>query len=485
MSVCRPRASELVLATLIAAWTLVSGRAEAACSTARPTTVGASWAYDASAELASYAPAGGAFRVWYAQTGRHAVADAAATGDAGTPEQVPGSVQLAATIAEEARLYFAESLGFALPAVELPTADCDDASADGLIDIYLVDFAGSADGTVGYDNCGAVLAEIDCSGFVIIENDFRGGGYPDFETALRTVLPHEYFHLVQGSYSRSMDSWWAEGTAQWAADALHPELTDLEGYLPAYFSDVERPLDLPPATAAQPFSYGAAIFPVFLAESFGSSAIRDTFLAQREDLNALTALEQTLSAAGSSLADSFGTFARWNAATGSRADTAAGYQNAPAYPRVELKPFDATRGSVVRGATAGLSAHYYAVAAADSLTLSLEADLRKTQAWVLPLLDGRVALDKARALPAQVFGDAILVVAGLAPAKIDAPYEIAVSEPSASAQPEESEPPSASTERPIATESGCSVPRSASRGHAGVGFLLMLAAASLRRGGRP
>jgi len=78
---------------------------------------------------------------------------------------------------------------------------------------------------------------------------------------------------VQYAYDANMDHWWLEGTAQWATDQLYPELTDMESFFPAFFADIERPLNSPPGGIVAPWLYGSAIWPRFLGEHLGPEVV--------------------------------------------------------------------------------------------------------------------------------------------------------------------------------------------------------------------
>src|SRR5690606_1663792 len=157
---------------------------------------------------------------------------------------------------------------------------------------------------------GAPLA---CSGFMLLENDFASGGYKSFEEAVQVVAPHELFHLVQKAYDAQLDGWWAEATAQWAANHLRPELHDLARFLPTFFDRPEQPLDLSGGGATNAWLYATAIWAVFLGEHHGRRTILDTFEALGTGVSpARAATEAVLEAP---LAQALLAFAGYNAAT--------------------------------------------------------------------------------------------------------------------------------------------------------------------------
>jgi hypothetical protein len=231
---------------------------------------------------------------------------------------------------------------------------------------------------------------------------------------------------VQSAYDANSEPWWQEGTAQWAAKQVYPDLMDLERFLPAYFDAPWRPLNVPPGGVVTNFLYGTAIWPVFLDERYGAPLILNVF--QELDSSSEGVLETTgrvLSAQGGSLAGTFLEFATSNAATAERATPGQGYQNAAAYPAVPLTPFAATPGASLSEVAAGLGAYYYSLTVTEPVELQLEADAERIAAVLLPIAaDGTVDLSAAQTLPATAEQDALLVVAGQSLARTDAPFTV-------------------------------------------------------------
>jgi hypothetical protein len=259
----------------------------------------------------------------------------------------------------------------------------------------------------------------------MVENDFRKGGYADTAEGLRTVVPHELFHLVQDAYDAGVERWWAEGSAQWAAKLVYPELLDLERFLPDYFETPWRPLNQPPNGVITNFLYATAIWPVFLGERFDPALVRgvyDEFAA--DTTSVLGATDSVLQANGSSLAAEFLQFAAYNAATGSRAPAAGGYANAASYPEVPLTPLTGATGDLVSDVGSGLGAFYYSLQTDTPRELSLQADPSRMAALLLPLVDGKLQLADAKPLPARLEGAGVVVVAGQSLSRTDAPFTL-------------------------------------------------------------
>jgi hypothetical protein len=380
------------------------------------------------AEVSSFDSPGGAARIWYALTGPHAPVEA----DSAEPPAV-----VAAAHAADAALAKFEALGFN-PPISDADSPCATNGGDAKVDIYLADFS-AADGQAVSDHClpGTVQR---CSGFVVVENDFARSGYADLTEAMNTVVPHELFHLVQNAYDAGVERWWAEGTAQWAAKQLHPELRDLERFLPTFFRQPWRPLDVPTAGVAADYLYATAIWPVFLSERHGVDFVREVF--EGLAAGAATTLSSTTTLfeqEGTTLGEEFLWFAAYNAATGERAQPGVGYAHAADYPLVALTPLDDQPGSSANEIGSGLGAFYYSLETSEPRTLTLDADVTRVAGLLVPLSSGHAALPAAQLLPAPAAGSAIIVVAGQSAAKTDAPFQLTVREGGAATDPKGSD----------------------------------------------
>jgi hypothetical protein len=407
-------------AALLFAAQLITAKAVSAqaCENRRPTDAGGSngLAYGA-ASVGSLVSSSERVRVFYALSGPHAVSDAKAA--------APAAALAAARAADAALVKFAE-LGYRAILTDADSP-CESNGGDDKIDVYLLHFP-SADGQALSDHCLAGATRR-CSGFVLVENDFAGGGYASVAQGMNTVVPHELFHLVQNAYDADVERWWAEGSAQWAAKQVYPELNDLERFLPAYFSQPWRPLDVPASGVVANFLYATAIWPVFLGERHGPDAVRQVFerLATGEG-NVLASTAQFLDEQGESLGQEFLWFAAYNAATGSRARPGLGYRDAANYPLVALTPFAAESGHRVDDVGSGLGAFYYSVQPSTPQELALESEPARMAAMALPLEGGRIDLGGALPLPAVAEGPQVVVVAGQSVAKTDAPFSLTASD---------------------------------------------------------
>ncbi|HVJ20765.1 MAG TPA: MXAN_6640 family putative metalloprotease [Polyangiaceae bacterium] len=418
------------IAVTVGAISLVARVAAAqSCENHRPTEAeGSAGTSYGSAEVASYDSPSGAARIHYALTGVHAPPSAAADGE------TPDAVIAAATAADDALAKFAE-LGFEAPLGD-EDSPCPDNGGSGAFDVYLVQFS-AADGHTLRDHC---TTDNRCASFVMVENNFGGGGYADTEEGLRTVVPHELFHAVQATYDAGLEPWWAEGSAQWAAKQVYPEIEDLERFLPEYFESPWRPLNVPPGGVVAGFLYATAIWPVFLEQRHGAPLIVSVFDeldSSTEDV--LETTERVLSSQASTLAATFLEFATYNAATGERATPGQGYANAAEYPLVPLTPFEATPGATVSEVGSGLGVYYYSVTVAQPIELRLEADPTRMAAVMLSVApDGTVDPASAQPLPATPEDDVVVVVAGQSLARTDAPFTLRAETPTAAESSAES-----------------------------------------------
>ncbi|HEX2870278.1 MAG TPA: MXAN_6640 family putative metalloprotease [Polyangiaceae bacterium] len=430
------------------------------CESARPTEAsGTTGMTYGNAEVTFYDSASGRARIHYALAGTHAPPAASTLEDG-----VPDAVVVAAEAAEAALDKFG-ALGYRAPLSDADSPCSSNGDSDA-VDVYLLNFA-AADGQAVPDACEAGLPRR-CSGYIVVENDFKRGGYANTAEGLRTVVPHELFHLVQNAYDADVERWWAEGSAQWADKQVYPELKDLERFLPDYFESPWRPLNVPPNGVITNFLYATAIWPVFLGERFDAELVREVYEGLGPDADVLPATDAALQKRGSSLAEEFLQFAAYNAATGKRAPDSGGYVDAASYPLVSLKALTSSDGELVSEVGSGLGAFYYSLDAQTPLELSLEADRAREAALLVPLVDGRPRLDAAKPLPATLEGPGIVVVAGQSLLRTDAPFTLRGKAPSSEPGGGGDEPDS----------SGCSLARpprqGAGFGSVALGFVISL-----------
>jgi hypothetical protein len=444
------RPSIVRLASVLA---LLAPRAGAqVCESARPTdAAGSAGISYGSVEVAFFDSASGLARVHYALSGAH-VPPAAST----LEPDVPDAIVVAAQAADDALAKYAE-LGFQPPLGDANSPCASNGDSDAL-DIYVVNFA-AADGQAVHDHCEAG-PPVRCAGFVLVENNFPGA-YANTAEGMRTVVPHELFHLVQDGYDSEVERWWAEGSAQWAAKLVYPELQDLERFLPGYFDNPWRPLNVPPSGVITSFLYATAIWPVFLHERHDSTLVREVYEGFTGDgSSVLETTDLVLQARGSTLAQEFLQFAAYNAATGERAVAGEGYAAAADYPAVPVTPFAVSEGATLSEVSSGMGAFYYSVQSDRPLQLGLDAAPDRLAALLVPMSEGKARLSEAEPLPATLEGEGIVVVAGQSLSRTDAPFTLNAAAPG---QPKDDDD---------LGSSGCSVGPSGRADALGLGALL-------------
>ena len=286
-----------------------------AADAARPTLAG---------EM-TYGDAGGDILVHYTTTG----ADAAPTDDANT-NGVPDFVEEVAAEAALALNHFV-ALGFRRP------LDDGALGGDHRIDIYLRDLQ-EADGNASTDSCTGDR----CVGYIAAENDYIGFGYPSRLEGIRSVVPHELFHLVQDTYSNAQPASWTEGSAVWAVENLYADNSDFERFLPSFITRSYRPFERPVAGFGDGYPYGAALWPYFLEHRFGVDAVVGAWTAC-EQSPFLDATDVALGSLGSSVDEAWSDFTRVNMFTGSRA-ALGDYPNPAAWKEVPREPTIGSKG---------------------------------------------------------------------------------------------------------------------------------------------
>ncbi len=236
--------------------------------------------------------------------------------DDGVPDYV---FDVATTAAAALDLWL--ELGLRPPVSELELG-LGELGGSAALDIYLVDFQGSADGVFGVDQCGGAPPR--CVGWIGIENDFAGYGYPTLARAIATVVPHESFHAVQAAYATDLPVWMSEGTATWAERIYDLEAPGFLARSDDYLALSERPLDQPPSGPVQGFAYGTALWWWYLTERHGVELMDALLRASEGDPPQLLAVirAQVLEPRGDDWVALWRSFVAANLATGSRAGPA-------------------------------------------------------------------------------------------------------------------------------------------------------------------
>ncbi len=308
----------------------------------RPTDTASAlmWKFLSTDVVESHGVDGGSFKVHYTRAGPNAV-PLADLDDSG----VPDFVERVDETYEAVGATYHGALGFRLP---LSDATVSPNGGDARFDIYLLDFARSADGAFRVDRC-LNTAPDRCIGYVVQENDFVGYGYPDTTTATRILGSHEYFHAVQAAYDANQNVVVSEGTAVWATERFDPSTNDFENFVHGYLERPDRSLDAAPPGPVPSFAYGSAIFFRYLSEQHGDDVVRKLWErlengqgdpAEPADVAAPTFLVQLDALLqrdyATSFADAFAEFATWNLYLGAAADPAKAYAEGAKYPPVAV-----------------------------------------------------------------------------------------------------------------------------------------------------
>lgn len=300
----------------------------------RPTDTSATqmFRFDPSERVESFGADGGDFLVHFTRAGRNRV-PATDANDSGVPDFVEGVSDVYERVGATYRAW-----GFRRPPLDERVSSN---GGDSRFDVYLLDFAGSADGAFRQDGC----TEERCSGFMVQENDFAGYGYPSLLEATRILGSHEFFHAVQAGYDAAQDVVVSEGTAVWATEQEDPTSDDFEGFIGATLAVPGRSIDSAPAGPVPASAYGSALFFRFLSERFEPALVRtlwehlengkgfDDEPENQANPTWVVQLDALLRANyQSSFARAFEEYATWNLFLADAADASRSYRNGSQYP---------------------------------------------------------------------------------------------------------------------------------------------------------
>ncbi|RJS46840.1 MXAN_6640 family putative metalloprotease [Nocardioides cavernaquae] len=206
-------------------------------------------------------------------------------------------------------------------------------TADGRLDVYLADIAGSDAGNDPYDYFGYAVPEDDpkeSAGYLVLENDFTefvnsGTSATEFR---QVTAAHEFFHIVQFGYDSYEDGWLMESTATWMEEQVYPSVNDSRNYI--RLGSLRQP-HLPLDTRNGGAEYGTWVFHELYTRSLGDTVVRRVWeQAAATGVNYRGALSTALSNAGWSLTTAFRTFG------GSSLAPRLFYAEGAAYPSAQL-----------------------------------------------------------------------------------------------------------------------------------------------------
>lgn len=218
-----------------------------------------------------------------------------------------------------------DSLGFIPPPMDSVGYGAD--PPGGAHDIYFVDFSYYGY-TLQEDLVKSTSRPQDYTGFMLIENDFKG-----FDTegvaGLKVTLAHEFFHLIHLGYAFKIgngisDLWWYELSSTWFENVAYPSIDDYLNYVSTYFSN-PKPLDQ--SSGYEVGFYGEILSSYHVSSLMGS--IWEYFIHH----TAYESIDHSLNdKASSSFGKSYQKFAGWNLVTGYRASSNFGYSDAARFP---------------------------------------------------------------------------------------------------------------------------------------------------------
>ncbi|MDW7680548.1 MAG: DUF6055 domain-containing protein, partial [bacterium] len=255
------------------------------------------------------------FRIHYTTTDRDAV-DPTDQNKNGVPDYV-----------EQTGIHFdyihqllVDSLGYQPPA--------PDSSGNGTaFDVYLVNL--SIWYGVTYLEQTVPGRENAWSCYMEIENDYAG--FPNTAgNNLRVTSAHEYYHVVQVSYTyRDEDVFFMEMCSTWMEDFAHNDVNDYLNYLPTFFNRINYPFSY----VNEYYEYASCLWNHMITKKYGHDIFRQIWERIPEE-KALSAISNVLSNHSTSFNQELISFGLWNYFTGSRSDTLNFYPEGYSYPEV-------------------------------------------------------------------------------------------------------------------------------------------------------
>jgi len=115
------------------------------------------------------------------------------------------------------------------------------------------------------------------SSYIEIDKDFTNRIFTFTPLqSLQITSSHEFHHAIQYGYNIFFDVWYAEATSTWYEGELYPAILQLYNYVPHWFANSTRRLDLAVNDDAliTGAGYGRWIFNRYLAEQYSSTIVR-------------------------------------------------------------------------------------------------------------------------------------------------------------------------------------------------------------------
>jgi len=149
--------------------------------------------------------------------------------------------------------------------------------------------------------------------------------------AAKVTCAHEFKHASQMATSYWSEGGWVEVDAVWAEEFVYDVVNDYYNYLPGP-SPIVHPET--PLNDGGTGTYEDCVWQIWQSETWGNQFIVDFWNWRRNHMSqgVLYSYEQILNNYGSTFNEGWGVFTGWNYATGTRAITGVGYEEAADYP---------------------------------------------------------------------------------------------------------------------------------------------------------
>jgi hypothetical protein len=227
---------------------------------------------------------------------------------------------------------------------------------DGRLDVYIVDLWNfRAYGASVPESIYTVTPTITATGYMFLENDYHNFQGYEFRRldALRVTAAHEFFHTVQFAVDaieyedtpQGLSFAWSEMSATYMEEEHYDDINDYYGYLSYFYDFPQWSLRIGAGSNEREYHmYASVVFPIFLAERFGSGIIKNIWdscgaVSGANWWLATDDVIRDLSNDTLDLEDEFQEFALWNLFTGepgNRARTGSFFPEAENYDLVKL-----------------------------------------------------------------------------------------------------------------------------------------------------
>lgn len=197
--------------------------------------------------------------------------------------------------------FYIDSLGY------LPPAEDQMIGGSNLYDIYLLNLPSGYFG-ITYTST-APTDDPACASFIKMRNSYSSSLFSDHTEIenIQVTAVHEFFHAIQFSYNCFEKLWFMEATAVWAEDELYNDINDHYRYMPAWFSNPEKPLNYTSGI----HMYGTFIFFQYIDEHLGGpETIRECWERSHENFSYVNdrsylSIDEALNKQNSSLEDAY------------------------------------------------------------------------------------------------------------------------------------------------------------------------------------